>query len=322
MAQSRARLFLDPWPPEYDSAVQIDAEELQAAAEIKADVETSDWKPIRSQRTSAFSSIYFVDGVRRVDARVISHDAGQVVYGLFGTTGVGTVCRTAHAAQLGLCAIRRFLVLGGGRKQTEWIRAGGSTLEFEGIATSATTPQDVVAALQNLMRDAEANLGQSVLAEDSCVFVDGPLTYYSTATQALVGIVKRIHRLYLPPENLELLARLNAGERTPLFAIFDNKYDRYSCYLRLSVPQGIEHSFAGLIRLEMRATIGLEKCLDIVDYACRELPPFASSSVRDPRAPQNLLPIGALEEELRRRLGDSVLIRRAIEERISEGVLV
>jgi hypothetical protein len=47
---------------------------------------------------------------------------------------------------------------------------------------------------------------------------------------------------------------------------------------------------------------------------------FASLSVRDPRAPQNLVPIGALEQELRRRMGDPLVIRRAIEKRISEGV--
>jgi hypothetical protein len=47
---------------------------------------------------------------------------------------------------------------------------------------------------------------------------------------------------------------------------------------------------------------------------------FASLAVRDPRAPQNLVPIGAIEQELRRRLGDPLLIRRGIEKRISEGV--
>jgi len=43
------------------------------------------------------------------------------------------------------------------------------------------------------------------------------------------------------------------------------------------------------------------------------IPAFAGDSTRDPRAPQNLLPIGALEQELRHRLGDSIAIRRAIE---------
>src|SRR5262249_12888642 len=144
----------------------------------------------------------------------------------------------------------------------------------------------------------------------------------STAKQALVGIIKRIHRLYLPGECLALLAQLRAEERTPLFLIHDNKYDRYSCYLRLSQPQQIEHPLAGIVRLEVRAAVNLAKIVNLVNYATYQLPRFASSPIRDPRAPQNLVPIGALEDELRRRLGDPVFIRRAIEERISEGVMI
>ena len=45
--------------------------------------------------------------------------------------------------------------------------------------------------------------------------------------------------------------------------------------------------------------------------SARSLPRFASDPVRDPRAPQNLYPVGALEARLRHRLGDPLLIRRA-----------
>jgi len=62
--------------------------------------------------------------------------------------------------------------------------------------------------------------------------------------------------------------------------------------------------------------------ISLVNYAAYELPRFASSPIRDARAPQNLVPIGALEDELKRRMGDPLLIRRAIEQRIAEGVSV
>jgi uncharacterized protein len=68
--------------------------------------------------------------------------------------------------------------------------------------------------------------------------------------------------------------------------------------------------------------VALAQLIRLINYATYELPRFASSPIRDPRAPQNLVPIGALEDELRRRLGDPVLVRRAIEERILEGVLI
>ena len=42
------------------------------------------------------------------------------------------------------------------------------------------------------------------------------------------------------------------------------------------------------------------------------LPGFASAAHKDPRAPQNLYPIAGLERELRRRLGNPLLLFRAL----------
>jgi hypothetical protein len=42
------------------------------------------------------------------------------------------------------------------------------------------------------------------------------------------------------------------------------------------------------------------------------VPRYASARHKDPRAPQNLYPIGGLERELRRRLGDRDLATRAL----------
>ena len=77
---------------------------------------------------------------------------------------------------------------------------------------------------------------------------------------------------------------------------------------------------AGVIRLEVGAAVGLESARHLAGMSAAVLPRFASMAMRDARAPQNLVPVGALEEELRRRMGDPLLIRRAIEKRISEGV--
>ena len=50
----------------------------------------------------------------------------------------------------------------------------------------------------------------------------------------------------------------------------------------------------------------------------RLLPRLASDSAHDPRAPANLYPIGGLERHLRRLLGDSQIVRRAIELRLHQ----
>jgi hypothetical protein len=52
------------------------------------------------------------------------------------------------------------------------------------------------------------------------------------------------------------------------------------------------------------------------------LPRFASQPQHDPRAPQNLLPIGGLERRLRHEMGDSAFIRRAIEDQLTREALV
>lgn len=316
-----ARFFLDPWPPDYDSAIQIDEADTETP-EIDLKVEAPLWTVIPCGATGSRLLMCFVDGVRRVEARVISQDADQIIYGLFGSAGVGTVLCRNGLAEMDLLSVRRYLIIGHQKDLSETLSIGGTSLSFEGFPIATNTPIEALAALQNLMRTAEAELGQSLLSDDSCVFVDGPLTYYSMAKQALVGIVKRIHRLYIPRECVPLLAQLRTGERTPLFLIRDNKLNRYSCFLRLAQPGRTEHPLAGIVRLEVRAAVDLTRIISLINYATYELPRFASSPIRDPRAPQNLVPIGALEDELKRRLGDSTLIRRAIEERILEGVSV
>ncbi len=75
---------------------------------------------------------------------------------------------------------------------------------------------------------------------------------------------------------------------------------------------------AGVVRVEIGAAVGIERAKALAVLAAGMLPRFASSPTRDPRAPQNLLPVGALEQEMRRRMGDMTLIRRAIEKSLHE----
>jgi hypothetical protein len=167
------------------------------------------------------------------------------------------------------------------------------------------------------MRDAEARLGQSLIGPGSCVFADGPLTYFTHCADSLIGMVKKIQKPYLDPLHFDLVKRLQAGERTPLFHIPDPKHERYSWYLRLGELRRMDHPLSAILRLEVRSTIGVEEASRLASYSALQLPRFASTSARDPRAPQNLVPIGALESELRRHMGDANLVRRAIERKLA-----
>ena len=59
--------------------------------------------------------------------------------------------------------------------------------------------------------------------------------------------------------------------------------------------------------------MGVEAARRLADATAALLPRFVPRRWRDPRSPQNLLPIGALEGSLRRHLGDARLIRRYVE---------
>ena len=56
----------------------------------------------------------------------------------------------------------------------------------------------------------------------------------------------------------------------------------------------------------------------IADRTAAILPIVASEPHIDPRAPQNLVPIGALERELRHRMGDPGFVYRALRYAVSE----
>jgi hypothetical protein len=149
------------------------------------------------------------------------------------------------------------------------------------------------------------------------VFVDG-LSYRATGRFPVVGVIKRIFDPYVNRAQFALVERLRARERTPLFAILDGTYDRYSCFLRLADPRAVDHPLAGIVRLEIGAAVGIDRARQLASQAAGMLPQFASTTMRDPRAPQNLLPVGALEQELRRRMGDPLTMRRAIEKALHQ----
>jgi hypothetical protein len=75
------------------------------------------------------------------------------------------------------------------------------------------------------------------------------------------------------------------------------------------------------VRLETLESVGLENAVRVADVTARWLPMFASTRAWDPRAPQNLFPICALEQRLHHELGDRLWIRAAIEAALAQEVM-
>lgn len=320
MVDVLAALRLDPWPPEYDSAIQFADFDESNPGTVDPTVETADWKPVFPGEGTDYEELCFVDGVRRVEARLLADSGGKIVHGLLGSIAVGAVRVTGSKASFTGTSVSRFLILGEGVFKNIEVTVGAHKIAFEGLSSTKNSPLDLLGELQNVMRTQEADLGERLSSPGICVFADGPLTYFARSRDEVVGIIKTIHLPYLASSYFSTVGQLQTGCRTPLFAIKDGKYDRYSWFLRIAQGRKVDHALAGIIRLEVRAAVGLQSAKKMADFSAISLPRFASSTARDPRAPQNLAPVGTLETELRHRFGDALLLRRAIEKKLLEEV--
>jgi hypothetical protein len=92
-------------------------------------------------------------------------------------------------------------------------------------------------------------------------------------------------------------------------------WERYAWYLRLpSTPDTPGAPWAGVVRCEVAKELSDAEVITLANLSQTVLPRYASTSYKDPRAPQNLVPIAGLERELRRRLGDPRVMYRALRE--------
>ncbi|CAN5777194.1 hypothetical protein BH20ACT14_BH20ACT14_01670 [soil metagenome] len=307
-----AILRVDPWDPEYGTSLELELEnDLPQSVEL--DVEPVAWTPITPPAVEATPCCAFVDGVRRIDLRLFAEESDVMAPALAGSWACGVAWST-RPPSVGEVVVGRTLVVGGGLTHHDLTpRIGSDDLHYIFVGVAGATPIDPIVGLQNIMRVAEGALAQTVFdgGEAELLVLDGPLTYF--AEGPVVGMIKRQSRSYLPLDRATILASLTEGQRTPLFRLGEQRLERYSWYARLASVRPIDGGMTGIVRLEVATSIGLERARELADLTTSVLPRFASVVGRDPRAPQNLYPVGQLERILRHRLGDGVLVKRALE---------
>lgn len=320
------RFAVDGWDPGYGSSLELEGE-TETVVQVRTDVElpSDQWIPIAPIRGLAQpSSTVFVDGVRRVEARAWIDDVDPDEPETIATEATPALCASYAAGAVCCCDDRAHFL-------TPELRRGLFTVsEHAGdITTWAGTYEVRPAKLkpaQGLMLSLSANLqhrltelellvavnarDQSSHAsdDDSLLIVDGPVRGRAHLARVL-GVVKSHQTAYLEPKLHGLVSRLGAGERTPVFLV-DTSWDRFTWYLRL--PGEPSHPWSGIIRVECAANISASQAIALASLSQTVLPRYASVEYKDPRAPQNLYPVAALERELRRRLGHPALLTRAL----------
>ncbi|MXX65339.1 MAG: hypothetical protein F4Z36_09850 [Acidimicrobiia bacterium] len=309
---SAARLHIETWSPEYGAP--LDTTEEVVSGPIDCQVETSDWSPRPPSLEGCPNEVAFVDGVRRIEARLtLDHPDDGPVPGLMAAFGVGYVQwdRAGRRSSIDGIEVERMLVMAGG------YRVGLDTgprfpISFESVP--GDDPSELISHLQRRMRSAETALVHRLAGPDRLVIADGPIR--EVWPHPIVGYIKTHHVMYLGKTERPIIGRLRAGQRSPLFLI-ETRLPRYSWYLRLADLMG-GHSWTGIVRGEVAAAMGINQAVKTANWATGLLPGLASEGHLDPRAPQNLVPIGALERDLRRNLGDPGLTIRALRAAVRE----
>ncbi|HKF75447.1 MAG TPA: DNA double-strand break repair nuclease NurA [Candidatus Dormibacteraeota bacterium] len=261
-------------------------------------------------------SLAFVDGVRRIEAALYRFDeeTGRVGRAVAGSHACGAVLADGDSRPgFERERVRRLVICGGDLPFEIPAARGGWAWDSRSIHDD--DPDALRAELQVRMRQEEGVLAERLAEEGRLVVVDGPLTYVRSRDQPVIGYVKTHSRALLDPEHHRELPRLRPGERTSLFTL---GRDRYSCYLRLVPTGGISGPWAGIVRLEVPQSAGLPAAVRVAEEAAAILPRYAGVAHRDPRAPQNLQPVGALEVRLRHLLGDPGLAYRAVREAVHQ----
>lgn len=296
------RLVVDAWDPAYGTGYAVDDDLEVPERDLDVEQPAARWLPVDPPDDAAAGEVVFVDGVQRVDARITVLDGEATTAGIAGSFAAGAVRHRGSRAAVEAVHVRR-----GVFTQASDIRLScGGGVVYAPYAAPNSAPETLVRAMTEQMRALEKVLALDADAE--LVVLDGPLSGHHPVAGA-VGLVKSHRRPYLEGTQQDLVARLRAGQRTPVFLAVSS-FTRYSWYLRLPGP--VAHPWAGIVRCEAAGDLPRSEALRLAGVTAATLPRFASAPHRDPRAPQNLTCIGELERHLRHRLGDARILERML----------
>jgi hypothetical protein len=273
------------------------------------EVPADSWRPLTAPGdVRAPDVVLLVDGVRRIDASVWTEEEDGGSYpGLAASYAAGVVrCDLRRgAAELAGARVARGLFTAS--PSAEDVVAGQIRYTLHRVSGTGELSK-LPAAVQGPLTALEVEVSGAARGEDDLLVVDGPLRNRRQLPRT-IGYIKTQHSQYLDARNSAVVTALRAGERSPVFAL-GTAWGGYSWYLRLPGTSGAP--WAGIVRVECSADLTAQEAIGLADLSLVTLPRFASTPYKDPRAPQNLIPIAGLERRLRALLGDARLLHRAL----------
>lgn len=253
------------------------------------------WEAKRGGKAPWPEPLYFVDGRERAEALV----AQGPRLALLGCVAAGAVALKGGKVEVLGLRVRRV-----GVGLEEALQAG--ELVYAPVPTLGEGLEGLMAGLRAAREALEKEVAEGL--EGGLLVVDGPVRLLRKGP--LLGYIKTHWVRYLPKEREALLEALAPGERTPAFRVHRKGLELASWYVRLPLPpEGLRPPLAGLLRVETPLS---GPFLELADLSLGLFPALASHPVKDPRAPQNLLPVGGLERELSRRMGRPEVVGRML----------
>jgi hypothetical protein len=311
-------MYVDAWDPSYGSSFEGgdggdgpgSPSSAQSDTDTDAEVPAERWAPIDVRPGVCCPDVVLlVDGVRRNDAGLWTEEEdGQSYPGLAASYAAGVVrCDLSRGvAELAGARVGRGLFTAS--PSAGDVVAGSVRYEIHRVSGTGEASK-LPAAVQPALTALEIEISSMTRDDhDDLLVVDGPLRGRRQLPRT-IGYVKTQQKQYLPAALTPVVTSLRPAQRTPVFHL-GTVWGGWSWYLRL--PGATGAPWAGIVRIECSPDLTIEQAVELADLSVATLPRFASSAYKDPRAPQNLVPIAGLERRLRGLLGDSRVLHRAL----------
>ena len=308
--------FVDAWDPATGrpSTRHDGGPGRASSAQVDADVELPATRGGRwtRRRPAPPAVVLLVDGVRRIDARIwvderrhVAPRARRLLRGRGGPLrpGAGAPPSWSPPGSPGACSPPA-------RAAADVVAGRCATAVTGSAAASRKLPARPSRGTCGRWRSAVSGDGpRAGTTATTCWWSTGRCTTGRTcrAPSATSRPTGRVPAAELPPWS----PRCGRASARPVF-LLGTPGTGYTWYLRLPGP-GRARRGPGIVRVECSADLtprrggrGWPTCQRST------LPRFASTAYKDPRAPQNLVPIAGLERRLRGMLGDARLLHRAL----------
>lgn len=315
------RWHVDGWSPSYGSSFEPPAfdpaeggpsQESSAQVDVDIEVPAAAWGPLTAPpHVRAPDIVHLVDGVRRLDATLwTQEDDGTSYPGLATSYAAGVVRCDLRLGSAELAAARVERGLFTASPSADDVAAG--QVRYRVHRVDITDLARLSKAVQAPLTELEVRVSEEVRDPtadgDDLLILDGPLRRRRHLLRT-IGYVKTQQGRYLQPAQSAVVTALRPGQRCPVFRA-GTAWSGFMWYLRLPGPAGAPWS--GIVRVECSTELTPQQAIELADLSTVTLPRFASTPYKDPRAPQNLVPVGGLEKRLRSLLGDARLLHRAL----------